>query len=324
MQDILPGDGERAMKHGLKSCLKKIFLGTGNGCEHPEKETVFMPEKPNGETSVLQPAYTRRLKADPELEQPAPNKNQETQHPEIKEASIVWCGLTDAGRVRSQNEDFFSCADFPEGALFVVADGMGGHDAGEVASRLAAETVFGEIRNNTGVVHPEKLLEHAVLQANAEVLREATSRGSNMGTTLTAAFIVRDTAYIANVGDSRTYWIENGSIRRITEDHSLVEKLVSLGKMTREDARTHPKANVLYRNIGSEGALKVDGFQVPLRKGGNLLLCTDGLWGEVVDEDIHKILTTERDARKACVRLIRTANENGGKDNITAVVVKVE
>ena len=125
------------------------------------------------------------------------------------------------------------------------------------------------------------------------------------------------------MGDSRTYWIENGSIRQITEDHSLVAKLVSAGKLTREEARNHPKSNLLYRTIGSDESVKVDTFQVDLKRGGSLLLCTDGLWGEVADEDIHRICALERDLKAACSRLVQLANENGGKDNITAIVVKI-
>lgn len=294
----------------LKGCLKKIFQRT-------EQETNFSSatRKLNGETTVLQPAHTIRLKPDPELEQTAPDST---------ETSMVWCGLTDTGRVREHNEDFFSCIDLKDCTLFAVADGMGGHDAGEVASRLAVETICKEIRDGVrGNSDPQKLLEKAVQKANSEVLRQGTNIGSNMGTTVTVALVVRDQAYIANVGDSRTYWIENGSIRRLTMDHSLVAKMVSLGKLTEAEARKHPKSNVLYRNLGSEAPIKVDTFEAPLRKGGNLLLCTDGLWGELTDQAIHEVFATEKDARSTCARLVRMANENGGKDNITAVAVRI-
>jgi protein phosphatase len=312
---------EQAMMQGLKSWLKKIFR-----MDSPQRREQHRPDpaaatNAKGETTVLQPAYTKRLKPEQEAEMPASLKSPEPLTP--AGTSITWCGRTDTGKVRTHNEDYFSCTDLQEGTLFVVADGMGGHDAGEVASRLAGEAVSREMLKHCDETDPEKQLAQAVQQANLEVLAEANSKGSNMGTTLTAALLSRDRAYIVNVGDSRTYWIENGSIRRITVDHSLVEKLVSLGKMTREEARTHPKSNVLYRNIGSEGLLTVDTFQIPLRKGGSLLLCTDGLWGDVSDEAIHKVFTSGKDPKKTCMKLIRTANENGGKDNITAIVVKV-
>lgn len=314
------------MIQGLKRFLKKIFHWASPDWPEKEATSPVIAKKPNGETRVLQPAHTVRLKPDPELEQ-LPSLEQKKAAPAAcaqSETSIVWCGLTDTGRVRGHNEDFFSCIDLRESTLFVVADGMGGHDAGEIASRLAAETAAREIQDGTDRTYdPGKLIEHAVQRANAEVLREATSKGSNMGTTLTLALVNRDKAYIANVGDSRTYWIENGSIRRITEDHSLVAKLVSLGKLTEDEARKHPKSNVLYRNIGSEAPIKVDTFQIELKKGGNLLLCTDGLWGEMSDHAIHTVFMTEKEARSTCIRLIEMANANGGKDNITAVVVKV-
>ena len=145
-----------------------------------------------------------------------------------------------------------------------------------------------------------------------------------MGTTLSVALVADDTAYIASVGDSRVYWIENGSITQITEDHSLVAKLVAAGKLTKEDARTHPKSNLLYRTIGTDETVKADTFHVTLNKGGTLLLCTDGLWGELTDANIHQICAGEKNPRTIGDRLVQAANENGGKDNITVVVVKIE
>jgi serine/threonine protein phosphatase PrpC len=306
----------------IKRCLKKIFPGIasspGSGKEIPEAPGTGG----KGETVVLQPSYTVRLKPDTGPVQPAPKKITRSKPP--KETAIVWCGLTDTGRVRTHNEDYFSCMDMREGTLFVVADGMGGHDAGEVASRIAVETVRREVRDApAGNSDPEQLLRQAVQQANSEVLREGSARGSNMGTTITTALVLHDRAFIANVGDSRIYWIENGSIRRITTDHSLVQKLVSLGRLTEEEARKHPKSNVLYRTIGSDELVSVDTFQVPLKNGGSLLLCTDGLWGEMTDHEMHRIFAAGGDIRETCTRLISTANNNGGKDNITAVVVKV-
>ena len=134
-----------------------------------------------------------------------------------------------------------------------------------------------------------------------------------MGTTLNAALVDHDTAYIASVGDSRAYWIENGSIRQITEDHSLVAKLVAVGKLTREEARNHPKSNLLYRTIGSDQAVKVDTFKTGLKRNCSLLLCTDGLWGEVPDQEMYNVCSSEKNVKSACVRLIRLTKENGGK-----------
>jgi serine/threonine protein phosphatase PrpC len=270
-------------------------------------------------THVLQPAYTRRLKPDPK-EMIVP----EIALPKATSLALAWYGMTDTGKVRPHNEDNFACQDFGGRSLFVVADGMGGHDAGEIASKIAVETVCKEIGRHAK--HKEDLqglVEFVARLANVEVRKEGWEKKSNMGTTLSFALVEGTTAHIANVGDSRVYWIENGSINQITEDHSLVAKLVAAGKLTREEARGHPKSNLLYRTIGSEENVKVDIFTIGLKKNGCLLLCTDGLWGEVSDEDIHQACATEKDIRTACAGLIRMANGNGGKDNITAVMVKV-
>jgi protein phosphatase len=277
------------------------------------------PKAHNSMTRVLQPAYTRRLRPDPE-EAVLP----ETVHDTKESAILTWHGLTDTGMVRDHNEDSFSCLASGKWSLFVVADGMGGHDAGEVASRIAVETVCRETREYMKLEKdPLRLIEQVVQKANSEVRFEGLSRGSNMGTTLSLALVGDNTAYLANVGDSRVYWIENGTITQITQDHSLVAKLVEAGKLTKEEARNHPKSNLLYRTIGTDEHIKVDTFQRELNKGGNLVLCTDGLWGEVSDEDIHQVIRSSTDARSANEKLIRLANEHGGKDNITAVVVKV-
>jgi protein phosphatase len=269
-------------------------------------------------TRVLQPAYTRRLKPDQE-EAVVP----ETTLPKAATLSLAWYGMTDTGMVRSHNEDNFACQDFGSRSLFVVADGMGGHDAGEIASEIAVKTVCKEVgRHAKQNKDLPGLVEFVARLANVEVRREGWEKKSNMGTTLSLALIDGTTAHIANVGDSRVYWIENGSITQITEDHSLVAKLVSTGKLTKEEARHHPKSNLLYRTIGTDELVKVDTFTVDLKKGGSLLLCTDGLWGELSDEEIHGICSTEKESEKICAKLLRMANEKGGKDNVTAVVVK--
>ncbi len=308
------------MEQDLNGCLKKNFASAG---EDHENLTSFV-KKNDGTTRVLQPVQTVRLKPEPNTESPASQGGARTAPRSTADMSLVWCGLTDTGLLRDPNEDYFSCKALEESTLFVVADGMGGHDAGEVASRLAVETACKEVQEGAkGNYDPQKLLEQAVQRANAEVIREGLSKGSNMGTTLTMALMTEERAYIASVGDSRTYWIENGSIRQITEDHSLVAKLVSAGKLTKEESRNHPRANLLYRTIGSDENVKVDTFKVDLKRGDSLLLCSDGLWGEMTDEEIHRVCAGEKDLITTCSRLIQAAKDNGGKDNITAVVVKV-
>jgi serine/threonine protein phosphatase PrpC len=301
--------------------LLKTIMGIHNT---QKQKMTTRREKSGGATQVLQPAYTVRLRPEPEEQIPSETETISALERETAPSEIAWAALTDIGMVRDHNEDNFTQLNLEEESLFVVADGMGGHDAGETASKLAVEAVCREISEGVKRNHdPKKLIEQAVQQANADVKREGKSKGSDMGTTLSVALIAGGTAYVANVGDSRVYWIENGSITQITEDHSLVAKLVAAGKLTKEEARNHPKSNLLYRTIGNEEIVKVDTFQVALKKGGSLLLCSDGLWGEVADEEIHKVFNAGSDAKTACARLVQMANKNGGKDNITAVVVKV-
>jgi protein phosphatase len=278
-----------------------------------------------GATMKLQPVKTVKLKMEDTHERQAVSLNEARKDAKTPGFSYEWYGSTNVGSVRDHNEDSYACDVMDGAGLFVVADGMGGHDAGEVASSIAAEAVRSAVRSGIGKgSNPLTIVKKSVREANRAVLAEGLARGSNMGTTLGVAVLKDGKAYIANVGDSRAYWIENGTIRQITEDHSLVAKLVSAGKLTKEEARNHPKSNLLYRTIGSEGDVKVDTFETDLAPGGCLLLCSDGLWGEVADEEIHHICKTSHSPVLAVLALIDAANRNGGKDNITAVVVKIQ
>ena len=302
------------MLHTLWQTVRRI-LGLGTGWEVMTLSRVGIdPVSARELTRVLQPAHTIRLRPEPYAV--------EAQAPEGLD--LTWHGITDTGMLRAQNEDSLAFRKLGTDALFVIADGMGGHDAGEVASALAVETVERTLRDRTGRNEaPGKLVRQAVQAANTAVRNEALRRDSNMGTTLTVALVRDGAAHIASVGDSRAYWIEKGSIAQITKDHSLVAKLREMGKLTPEEARTDPRANLLLRTIGSEEAVAVDTFRVPLSPGGTLLLCTDGLWGEVGDEDLERICTEEEHTEIICARLVQKANGNGGKDNITAIAVKV-
>ncbi len=310
-------------------CLKKIVVSRMNeesmmdpfiaATAPPSGDTSGAMQKQNRPTRVLQPAYTIRLQPGKEESvEKAPSHLGAGPHP------LSWSGITDRGLVRDHNEDAYSILSFEDKALFVVADGMGGHDSGEVASRIAAETVCRvvqkEYQQDGDLL---ALLERAVQKANSEVRQEGDRKGSNMGTTLSAVLLSGDALYAANVGDSRVYWIGDGAISQITADHSLVAKLVTAGKLTKEEARKHPRANLLYRTIGNDSTVKVDTFRIGLKKGGILLLCTDGLWGELSDEDILETCIGEDDVKDAAVKLVQLAKERGGKDNITAVVVRV-
>lgn len=305
------------MMNSLWNLLKRIF-GMDVAWETMTLSRVGIdPASARSLTRVLQPVHTVRLRPEPE---------ERVDPEEARMAAplkLSWHGITDTGLVRDHNEDNFAFLDLGIRALFVVADGMGGHDAGEIASAIAVKAVSNEVRNgNCRDADPLALVERAVQRANTEVKREASAKGSNMGTTLSVALVSEGSAFVGSVGDSRVYWIENGSIAQITEDHSVVAKLVAAGQLTKEEARNHPRSNLLYRTIGTDEAVKVNASRVPLTRGGTLLLCTDGLWGEMDDEEIHRLCADEH-TDLICARLVQKANANGGKDNITAIVVKV-
>lgn len=317
------------MEYSLKGCLKKIVrIGVKEDITMPRlvtgsdsqiSQALSAAKKSLNITGVLRPVPTMRLRPEPDDPVPSDASDRST-----LPHSLGWYGITDTGRVREHNEDNFATLDFAGKVLFVVADGMGGHDSGEVASRIAIETVCKVVHENHSLSTDHLgLVERAVQEANIEVLQEGVRTSLDMGTTLSLALLADDIAYVANVGDSRVYWIENGSISQITKDHSLVAKLVEAGKLTKEEARNHPKSNLLIRTIGTDETIKVDTFRVSLKKGGMLLLCTDGLWGDVMDDEIHRVCTLKEDPIAIGDRLVEMAKENGGKDNITAVVVKV-
>jgi protein phosphatase len=208
---------------------------------------------------------------------------------------------------------------------------MGGHQKGEVASslavRTAAECILKDIylsyltnNNQSAANRPiNEVLITAVEKANT-VVQEVVPDG---GTTLTIALVMGHSAYIAHVGDSRVYWFNQGTLKQVTKDHSLVQRLVELGQETAEGALTHPQRNVLYRAIGQGTAMEVDIYVQHLPPGSSLLLCSDGLWGPVKNELLREIIGSSGNPQEACQRLITAANKNGGEDNITAVMVSV-
>ena len=232
--------------------------------------------------------------------------------------------LTDTGRVRSMNEDYVFVSERPIGRLsnlFVVADGMGGHNAGERASSYAVEVLLQSIRKNKEKT-PVKVMRRAIESANDMVYQESISsdRSRGMGTTMVAAVICKDRLYVANVGDSRLYII-NSQIRQITKDHSLVEEMVRLGKLTKEEGRNHPDKNIITRAVGAEETVQIDCFEERIGIRDVVLLCSDGLTNMVSDEQIQQIIKTEKNLQKAAELLVETANRNGGRDNITVLLI---
>jgi PPM family protein phosphatase len=265
-------------------------------------------------------------------------------------------GLTDPGRVRSTNEDHFLVADLSrtlrvrqtslpqvvtqqgrnQGHILLVADGMGGHNAGEVASALTVETVelfvvdllrrFSNLRtaDEKGVIQD---LREAVQQADARIAEEAREHRElkGMGTTLTMAFVSGRRLFILHAGDSRCYLFRGGKLERLTEDHTLVAALLSHGTISSEQARDHPYRHVVTNVLGGdEAGVRVDVQRASLEPGDVLLLCSDGLTDMLDDKRISAILAEEPEPEAACRRLVGEANESGGKDNITAVVARFD
>ena len=235
--------------------------------------------------------------------------------------ALAWGAATDVGRVRTENEDAF----VTEPMIFAVADGMGGHQAGEVASAIAATTLRDRLSEGASSVD---VAEAAVVEANAAIFQAAhhnlDQRG--MGTTITAIVVLADQGSgarlaVLNVGDSRTYVLRNGRLRRVTLDHSYVQELVSTGHITEAEARNHPRRNIVTRALGIEPNVRVDKFVLPFVRGDRFVLCSDGLVDEVDDQEIAAVLAIHASPQAAAEGLVAAANHNGGRDNITVVVI---
>jgi len=226
---------------------------------------------------------------------------------------------TDTGRQRRENED----SAFVRAPLFVVADGMGGAQAGEVASQIAIE-VFEQGLPDSG--SPEEQLAARVREANQQIYsRSRTEHGrEGMGTTLTAAYLDDAHLAIAHVGDSRAYLFRDGKLTRLTEDHSLVEELRRQGKLTEEQAAEHPQRSIITRALGPEADVEVDTFTYRVRAGDVLLLCSDGLTSMISEERVGEVLRSSQTLDEAGNRLIEDANTAGGRDNITVVLFRLE
>lgn len=226
---------------------------------------------------------------------------------------------TDTGRQRRDNED----SAFARAPVFVVADGMGGAQAGEVASRIAVEA-FEQGLPDSG--SPEERLAERVREANAQIYeRSRADRGrAGMGTTLTAAYVDDTHVAIAHVGDSRAYLFRDGSLQRLTQDHSLVDELVRRGKLTEEQAAEHPQRSIITRALGPEPDVEVDTWTYPARAGDVILLCSDGLTSMISEERVKTILAEHDNLGATGDALIREANEAGGRDNITVVLFRLE
>ncbi len=243
-----------------------------------------------------------------------------------RRVKFTCAGLTDVGIIRSGNEDNYLIV--PDRGVFIVADGMGGHAAGEVASEMAVRIIAREL-GEVGDVSSQEAAERmrrAILEANGAIfkrtLTEHDKRG--MGTTATAMAVIGGHYLIGQVGDSRAYVLRDGSFAQLTKDHSYVQEQVDAGYLSPEEARTHPYSNVITRCVGANGDVLPDLYSGALREGDVFLLASDGLTGMIEDHDIHELLSGGREPESAATELINEANRRGGLDNITAILIRID
>ena len=234
---------------------------------------------------------------------------------------------SDIGKVRDMNQDsFFISKPGDELQLFILADGMGGYKGGEIASKLAIETSKNYIINNFKSIVPDKenilkLIKSAIQYANLVIFEKAKEipELENMGTTMDLCLVIQNKVYIGHIGDSRVYRKRKDFFRKLTTDHSYVQKLVSDGTITKEEAYNHPKKNMLIKALGCSSFIEPDVMVKGFLKGDILLMCSDGLTNMIKDNEIAEIIN--RNPVEACNNLVNKANENGGLDNITAVII---
>lgn len=237
-------------------------------------------------------------------------------------------GLSDIGLAREINQDSFFVSQELNFPLFIVADGMGGHNAGEIASNMAVDIIKNVfINNREDLKHKSNIIsvmKDAVRKANNNIYHKSleSPEYAGMGTTLTMAYIFEGNIYICHVGDSRAYYIDDRIIYQITEDHSLVNELIKNGSITEKEAKNHPKRNMITRAVGTSEDIEIDTFIREYKGGHILLICSDGLTNMVSEDAILEEIKKRDELRTICNNLIYNAKNNGGFDNITVVVVK--
>lgn len=234
--------------------------------------------------------------------------------------------LSDIGNVRKINQDYIGKYEDDYKKLYVVADGMGGHNAGEIASKIAVEKLIKYIKKDNEEETPSKLLVNAIKYANEEVFHLASKNKNyvGMGTTITACLIVNHEMIVGNVGDSRCYITNSKGMFKVTKDHSLVQQLVDTGAISKEEALYNPNRNVITRAIGTRFSVKVDVFSVKLDNVEKVLLCTDGLTKEIDDDELFDILKSNNDNQVICHNLIDKCKLKGANDNISVIVFEGE
>lgn len=237
---------------------------------------------------------------------------------------------TDAGRIRDNNQDAYYIPSDNSKPLFIIADGMGGHKAGEIASKLAIDIIS---QNFNNLLDIENINEDGIKnnisksfnEANEKIYKKAMKEEecSGMGTTVTLAYISDKNLYIGHVGDSRAYTFNKASLLQITEDHSLVEELIKNGSISKEEAKHHPQRNIITRAVGTSTEIDVDILVLPKDTVEVLLLCTDGLTSMLEDDEIENVLINSENMQMACEDLVKYSNDKGGYDNITVLALKL-
>lgn len=230
--------------------------------------------------------------------------------------------ISDIGNIRELNEDTFGVLEHENFSLFVICDGMGGHNAGEVASRMAKDILMTAMMEELDEREPVRSLVDSIKDANRKIYELSTAERtmSGMGTTVTAALSFRGSLYVAHVGDSSLYRVRDGNIDKITKDHSLVQELVDLGKLDKDAARHHPNKNIITRAVGTNAEVSVDTFSMETTREDIYVLCTDGLTDYLSDEEILNEITSHENKKDSVIFLADMAKERGGKDNITLVI----
>lgn len=230
--------------------------------------------------------------------------------------------VSDVGLKRTLNEDSASYLEKEEFKIYVVADGMGGHNAGEVASEMAANRIVNYISENFSLSKVENLIVEAIESVNRDIFNFSNTNENlnGMGTTVTACLITKDFIHVANVGDSCCFAIKNNEIKKITKDHSLVQELVDSGTISENEAVNHPKKNIITRALGTSGSVSVDVFELRNNEYDLYILCSDGLTNELTKEEILQVVIEEEDYVDMAKRLVCLAKEKGGRDNITVLL----
>ncbi|WDV47641.1 Stp1/IreP family PP2C-type Ser/Thr phosphatase [Clostridiaceae bacterium M8S5] len=244
---------------------------------------------------------------------------------------MIFGVCSDIGKIRTVNQDLYYNSECKELPLFVVADGMGGHNGGETASYLAIKTIKEMInKHKEELINKEiqipKFIQDVFKEANSVIYKEGNNNKIlyGMGTTLTAIYFSEKSAIIGHVGDSRAYLLKDNKLIQLTQDHSLVAELVKNGSISSEEAKNHPQKHVITRALGTNKHLKFDMFEREIEIGDTYMLCSDGLTNMLDDEEIKKVLSTINDPQEMCDCLIEKANQHGGDDNITVLTIKID